>query len=114
LRTDSTAAANASVSRGAGWALAPLWQVRDLDRSGRGSTIVLEDFELAPVPIHAIWPPTPTPARQGAAFRRSPGRPAQARAAVDRIATTGGPRAFVQRGARLDRRPRQAAHIGSG
>jgi len=59
LRTDGTAAANAAVARGAGIGFAPLWQVRGLVDRGEVE-IVLEEFELARVPIHAVWPPSKT------------------------------------------------------
>ena len=67
LRTDSTAAANAAVARGAGLGLAPLWQVRDLVDRGEVE-IVLEEFELAPVAIHAVWLPTRTPLAKAQLF----------------------------------------------
>ena len=60
IRADSTAAANAAVACGAGIGLAPLWQVRGLVDRGEVE-IILEDFEVARVPIHAVWHPTTVP-----------------------------------------------------
>jgi DNA-binding transcriptional LysR family regulator len=67
LRTDSTAAANTAVACGAGLGWAPLWLVRDLVDRGEVE-IVLEEFELAPVPIHAVWLPTRTPLAKAQLF----------------------------------------------
>lgn len=67
LRTDGTAAANAAVALGGGIGFAPLWQVRGLVDRG-DVEIVLEEFELAKVPIHAVWPPTGTPLAKAQLF----------------------------------------------
>lgn len=53
FRTDDTAAAEAAVVRGLGIGMAPLWQVRQLIDEGRAQ-IVLEDFEIAKLPILAV------------------------------------------------------------
>jgi DNA-binding transcriptional LysR family regulator len=48
---------------GLGIGVAPFFQVRDAIESGRVE-VVLEDFMLAPIPVHAVWPAsTRTPAR---------------------------------------------------
>jgi DNA-binding transcriptional LysR family regulator len=60
FRSDSTAATNAAVARGAGIGFAPLWLVRDLVDRGEVE-IILEEFEVARVPIHAVWLPTKLP-----------------------------------------------------
>jgi len=60
LRSDSTVATNAAVACGAGIGFAPLWLVRDLVDRGEVE-IVLADFEMARVPIHAVWLPTKVP-----------------------------------------------------
>jgi DNA-binding transcriptional LysR family regulator len=60
FRSDSTAAINAAVARGAGIGFAPLWLVRDLVDRGEVE-IILEEFEVPRVPIHAVWLPTKLP-----------------------------------------------------
>jgi DNA-binding transcriptional LysR family regulator len=55
MRTDSTAAAHAAVARGLGIGRTPLWQIRDLIDQG-SVELVLESFEPAKVPVHAVWP----------------------------------------------------------
>jgi DNA-binding transcriptional LysR family regulator len=60
FRSDSTAATNAAVARGAGIGFAPLWLVRDLVDRGEVE-IILQEFEVARVPIHAVWLPTKLP-----------------------------------------------------
>lgn len=60
LRTDSTPAIHAAVSRGVGLGLAPLWQIRGLVDRGEVE-VVLEAFEATKLPIHAVWPPTRVP-----------------------------------------------------
>jgi len=67
VRTDSTAAANAAVARGAGIGFAPLWLVRSLVDRGEVE-IILEDFEVARVPIHAVWLPTRVPLAKAQLF----------------------------------------------
>ncbi|MGF6229150.1 DNA-binding transcriptional LysR family regulator [Inquilinus ginsengisoli] len=57
FRTDSTAAMHAAVARGLGIGRAPLWQIRDLVERG-AVEVVLEAFEAARLPVHAVWPPT--------------------------------------------------------
>jgi DNA-binding transcriptional LysR family regulator len=66
VRTDSTAAANAAVACGAGIGFAPLWLVRLVDRGE--VEIILEDFEVARVPIHAVWLPTRVPLAKAQLF----------------------------------------------
>lgn len=70
LRSDSTAAANAAVACGAGIGFAPLWQVRNLVDRGEAE-IILEDFEVARVPIHAVWVPTKVPLAKAQLFADS-------------------------------------------
>lgn len=70
VRSDSTAAANAAVARGVGIGFAPLWQVRDLVDRGEVE-IILEDFEMAKVPIHAVWLPTKVPLAKAQLFAES-------------------------------------------
>jgi DNA-binding transcriptional LysR family regulator len=60
FRTDSTAAAHVAVVRGLGIGLTPLWQIRDLVDKG-DLEIILEEFEAAKFPIHAVWPPSKLP-----------------------------------------------------
>ena len=55
------------MARGAGIGFAPLWLVRDLVDRGEVE-IVLEEFEVAPVPIHAVWLPTRTPLAKAQLF----------------------------------------------
>jgi DNA-binding transcriptional LysR family regulator len=70
LRSDNTAAANAAVARGVGIGFAPRWAVRDLVDRGEVE-IILEDFEVARVPIHAVWLPTKTPLAKAQLFTDS-------------------------------------------
>jgi DNA-binding transcriptional LysR family regulator len=67
VRTDSTAAANAAVTCGAGIGYAPLWLVRSLVDGGEAE-IILEEFEVARVPIHAVWLPTRVPLAKAQLF----------------------------------------------
>ena len=67
VRSDNTAAANAAVACSAGIGFAPLWQVRDLVDRGEVE-IILEDFEMARVPIHAVWLPTKVPLAKAQLF----------------------------------------------
>jgi DNA-binding transcriptional LysR family regulator len=60
FRTDSAAAAHAAVADGLGIGLAPLWQIRDLVDHGVVE-VILEDFEIAKTPVHAVWPPSKMP-----------------------------------------------------
>lgn len=60
FRSDSTAATHAAIARGLGIGLAPLWQIRSLVDSGEVE-VVLEDFEVAKIPIHAVWPASKVP-----------------------------------------------------
>jgi DNA-binding transcriptional LysR family regulator len=70
LRSDNTNAANAAVARGVGIGFAPLWAVRSLVDRGEVE-IILEDFEVARVPIHAVWLPTKTPLAKAQLFTDS-------------------------------------------
>ena len=54
VRTNSMNAIYAAVEQGLGLGFSPLWQIKDLIDAGKVET-VLEDFEPAPVPIHALW-----------------------------------------------------------
>ncbi|MFG3756694.1 LysR substrate-binding domain-containing protein, partial [Klebsiella pneumoniae] len=47
----------AAVAEGLGLGTAPLWQLRALLQAG-AVEIVLADYELPPVPIHVVWPPS--------------------------------------------------------
>lgn len=67
LRSDSIAATNAAVACGAGIGFAPLWLVRDLVSRGEVE-IVLEEFEIAKVPVHAVWLPTTLPLAKAQLF----------------------------------------------
>jgi DNA-binding transcriptional LysR family regulator len=60
FRTDGTAAAHVAVARGLGIGLTPLWQIRDLVDQG-AVEIILDEFEAARIPIHAVWPPSKMP-----------------------------------------------------
>jgi DNA-binding transcriptional LysR family regulator len=46
--------------RGFGLGMAPLWQIRDLVEEGL-LEVILEEFEAAKFPIHAVFPPTRMP-----------------------------------------------------
>ncbi|HEY6984007.1 LysR family transcriptional regulator [Reyranella sp.] len=67
FRADSVAATNAAAAQGLGVAFGPLWQVRELVDRG-AVEIVLDDFEAARVPIHAVWRPTRTPLAKARLF----------------------------------------------
>jgi DNA-binding transcriptional LysR family regulator len=67
FRTDSLAATTAVVLRGLGLGLAPLWQIRSLLDQGL-IEIILEEFEAARLPIHAVFPPTRMPIEKTRAF----------------------------------------------
>lgn len=58
--TDSTAATHAAVAAGLGIGLTPLWQIRSLVDAG-AVEVILEDFEDARIPIHAVWPASKVP-----------------------------------------------------
>jgi len=55
FRTDDTLASQAAVVQGLGIGMAPLWQIRHLVDEGRAQ-IILEDFEIAKLPIFAVSP----------------------------------------------------------
>ncbi|MGO4712641.1 LysR family transcriptional regulator [Bradyrhizobium sp. 2TAF24] len=57
FRSDNTMAVQAAVAEGLGLGTAPLWQLRALLQAG-AVEIVLADYELPPVPIHVVWPPS--------------------------------------------------------
>jgi DNA-binding transcriptional LysR family regulator len=67
FRTDSTAAAHVAVAHGLGIGLTPLWQIRDLVAQGKVE-IILEEFEAARFPIHAVWPPSKMPLAKARLF----------------------------------------------
>jgi DNA-binding transcriptional LysR family regulator len=56
-----------------------MWQIRDL-LAKRAVEVILEEFELPPVPIHAIWPASRLPSAKtrlfidllAARFKRGP------------------------------------------
>jgi DNA-binding transcriptional LysR family regulator len=52
--SDSAAATHAAVANGLGIGLTPLWQIRGLIDEGVVE-VILEEFEDAKIPIHAIW-----------------------------------------------------------
>ncbi|MBY5408030.1 LysR family transcriptional regulator [Rhizobium leguminosarum] len=60
FKTDSAAAAHVAVARGLGVGRAPLWQIRRLV-DDEVVEVVLEDFEITRIPIHAVWPSTKIP-----------------------------------------------------
>jgi len=60
FRTDSTTAIHAVVARGLGIGFTPLWQIRNLVDQG-AVEVILEEFEAARIPIHAVWPPSRIP-----------------------------------------------------
>lgn len=55
FRSNSAAATHAAVASGLGIGLTPLWQIRGLVDDGRVE-VVLQEFEDANIPIHAVWP----------------------------------------------------------
>jgi DNA-binding transcriptional LysR family regulator len=55
------------VLRGLGLGRVPLWQIRGLLDQGLVE-VVLEEFEAAKLPIHAVFPPTRTPIAKTRAF----------------------------------------------
>ena len=60
FRTNSTPALQAAVAAGLGLGFTPLWQVRSLIECC-ALEVVLEEFEAARMPIHAVWPATRLP-----------------------------------------------------
>ncbi|HEV7305474.1 LysR family transcriptional regulator [Ensifer sp.] len=54
FRANSMNAIYSAVDEGLGLGYSPLWQIKHLIDAGKVE-IVLEDFEPAPVPIHALW-----------------------------------------------------------
>ena len=60
FRSDSTPAIHAAVIQGLGLGRTPLWQIRSLVDQGV-LEVVLEEFEPARLPIHAVWPATKLP-----------------------------------------------------
>lgn len=67
FRTNSVGATAEAVLRGLGLGLAPLWQIRDLVDQGL-LEVILEEFEVARLPIHAVFPPTRMPVAKTRAF----------------------------------------------
>ncbi len=55
FEADSAYVTNHAVLAGLGIAIAPFFQVRSAIEAG-AAEIVLEDFTLAPIPVHAVWP----------------------------------------------------------
>jgi DNA-binding transcriptional LysR family regulator len=53
-------AAVADPQRGLGIGFTPLWQIRNLVDQG-AVEVILEEFEAARIPIHAVWPPSKIP-----------------------------------------------------
>ncbi|WP_394830344.1 LysR family transcriptional regulator [Pendulispora rubella] len=60
FRVDGSAAAHAAVVHGLGLGFGPLWQVRTLVDAG-ALELVLVDYELPTIPIHAVSPASQTP-----------------------------------------------------
>jgi DNA-binding transcriptional LysR family regulator len=54
FRANSTPAVVQAAVEGMGMGFTPLWQIRDLVASGKLEP-VLAAYEVAPVPIHAVW-----------------------------------------------------------
>jgi DNA-binding transcriptional LysR family regulator len=67
FRTDSIPTTTAVVLRGLGVGLGPLWQIRGLLDQGLVE-VILEEFEAAKLPIHAVLPPTRMPVAKTRAF----------------------------------------------
>jgi len=67
FRTDSVAAMAAAILRGLSLGLAPLWQIRDLVDQGL-IEVILEEFEVPKLPIHAVFQPTRMPVAKTRAF----------------------------------------------
>lgn len=61
FRTDDTASGRAAAAAGLGIGRGPFWQVHELVAQGK-LEIVLEEFEPARVPIHAVSPASKLPA----------------------------------------------------
>ncbi|MGN6233226.1 MAG: LysR family transcriptional regulator [Trinickia sp.] len=57
FESDQVAAVNAAVLGGLGIGLAAFWQIRDAVNAGQAS-IVLPEYEPAPLPLFALWPRT--------------------------------------------------------
>jgi DNA-binding transcriptional LysR family regulator len=60
FRTESSAAVPLAASRGLGIAYGPFWHMRDL-LGRRELEIILDDFEMPRIPIHAVFPPSGLP-----------------------------------------------------
>jgi DNA-binding transcriptional LysR family regulator len=60
FRANETLAVQAAVRHGMGIGRGPFWHIRDLVDAGE-LEIVLEDFEPAPIPVQAVFPPSPLP-----------------------------------------------------
>jgi DNA-binding transcriptional LysR family regulator len=67
FRCDDTAACEVAVVRGAGLGMAPLWQIRPLLEQ-KQVELVLEEFEVAKLPIFAVSPPTRLPQQRTRLF----------------------------------------------
>jgi DNA-binding transcriptional LysR family regulator len=67
FRCDDTAACEVAVARGLGLGMAPLWQLRPLIDQG-SVQIILEEFEIAKLPIFAVSPPTKLPLQKTRLF----------------------------------------------
>ena len=57
FESDQVAAVNAAVLGGLGIGLAAFWQIREAVETGQAS-IVLPEYEPAPLPLFALWPRT--------------------------------------------------------
>lgn len=55
--SNQVAAVNAGVAGGMGIGIAAFWQIRNWLDAGKVETL-LPDYELAPLPLHAMWPKT--------------------------------------------------------
>jgi DNA-binding transcriptional LysR family regulator len=63
FESDSAYVVNHAVLAGLGVAVTPFFQMRDAIEAGQAE-VLLSDFTLPPVPVHAVWPAAPrTPAR---------------------------------------------------
>jgi DNA-binding transcriptional LysR family regulator len=63
FRSDNATARNEAAALGLGINLAPLWQARPLLDEGR-LDLVLVEHEPPPVPLHLVWPASPTQSRR--------------------------------------------------
>jgi DNA-binding transcriptional LysR family regulator len=68
FRADTSAAVYAAATHGLGIGFTPLWQIRELvDR--RDLELVLCEFEIPRIPIHAVWPASKLPLAKTQLFK---------------------------------------------